>query len=148
MASSGVTRQMMLRKTQASTENVRCQKCLEKGHWTYECTGERKYVHRPSRTAEMNKKLKQQNQQTNQQDILASKESTLRRKRKRSESSESSSSDSDSDSDSDSSSDNSSSSDSDSNSSSDSSDSSSDSDSSSSSSSSSSEDERPRKKRK
>lgn len=29
------------------------------GHWTYECTGKRKYVHRPSRTVEMKKKLKE-----------------------------------------------------------------------------------------
>ena len=41
-----------------SAENVRCQKCLEKGHWTYECTGKRKYTYRPSRTKEMNKRMK------------------------------------------------------------------------------------------
>ncbi|KAG8008547.1 Zinc finger CCHC domain-containing protein 10 [Nibea albiflora] len=29
------------------------------GHWTYECTGKRKYVHRPSRTVELKKKLKE-----------------------------------------------------------------------------------------
>lgn len=40
-------------------ENVRCQKCLEMGHWTYECSGKRKYVHRPSRISTLNKKLKQ-----------------------------------------------------------------------------------------
>jgi hypothetical protein len=27
-----------------------CQKCLEFGHWTYECTKENKYLYRPSRT--------------------------------------------------------------------------------------------------
>ena len=32
-----------------SAEKVRCQKCLEVGHWTYECTGERKFLHRDSR---------------------------------------------------------------------------------------------------
>ena len=26
----------------ASAANYRCQKCLELGHWTYDCTGERK----------------------------------------------------------------------------------------------------------
>ena len=25
------------------TKTQRCQKCLELGHWTYECKGERKY---------------------------------------------------------------------------------------------------------
>uniref|UniRef100_A0A8C5XVX0 Zinc finger CCHC-type containing 10 n=1 Tax=Microcebus murinus TaxID=30608 RepID=A0A8C5XVX0_MICMU len=40
-------------------QHVRCQKCLEFGHWTYECTGKRKYLHRPSRTAELKKALKE-----------------------------------------------------------------------------------------
>lgn len=31
-------------------QGVRCQKCLEYGHWTYQCTGKRKYLHRSSRT--------------------------------------------------------------------------------------------------
>lgn len=44
---------------EANKQHVRCQKCLEMGHWTYECTGKRKYVHRPSRTTEMKKKLKE-----------------------------------------------------------------------------------------
>uniref|UniRef100_A0A3B3ZT08 Uncharacterized protein n=1 Tax=Periophthalmus magnuspinnatus TaxID=409849 RepID=A0A3B3ZT08_9GOBI len=47
------------RQAEANKQNVRCQKCLEMGHWTYECTGKRKYVHRPSRTVEMKKKLKE-----------------------------------------------------------------------------------------
>uniref|UniRef100_A0A0K8RCX2 Putative c3h1-type zn-finger protein n=1 Tax=Ixodes ricinus TaxID=34613 RepID=A0A0K8RCX2_IXORI len=45
------------------TENlsgVRCQKCLELGHWTYQCTGKRKYVHRDSRTTLLNNKVKKQ----------------------------------------------------------------------------------------
>lgn len=41
-----------------SAENYRCQKCLEKGHFTYECTGKRKYVSRPNHTALLQKKLK------------------------------------------------------------------------------------------
>ncbi|XP_028838529.1 zinc finger CCHC domain-containing protein 10 isoform X1 [Denticeps clupeoides] len=45
------------RQAEANKQNVRCQKCLEMGHWTYECTGKRKYLYRPSRTAEMKKKL-------------------------------------------------------------------------------------------
>lgn len=44
---------------EANKQHVRCQKCLEMGHWTYECTGKRKYVHRPSRTTELKKKLKE-----------------------------------------------------------------------------------------
>ena len=38
---------------------VRCQKCLEMGHWTYECKGKRKHVDRPSRTEQLKKTLKQ-----------------------------------------------------------------------------------------
>ncbi|EDO28323.1 predicted protein, partial [Nematostella vectensis] len=36
----------------------KCQKCLQIGHWTYECTNKRKYLHRMSRTTVMNKKWK------------------------------------------------------------------------------------------
>ena len=39
--------------------NAQCQKCLEKGHWTYQCTGKRKYVERPSRTQTLEKRIKQ-----------------------------------------------------------------------------------------
>lgn len=45
--------------SEANKQHVRCQKCLEFGHWTYECTGKRKYLHRPSRTAELKKALKE-----------------------------------------------------------------------------------------
>uniref|UniRef100_A0A8C5Y383 Zinc finger CCHC domain-containing protein 10 n=1 Tax=Microcebus murinus TaxID=30608 RepID=A0A8C5Y383_MICMU len=47
------------RQAEADKQHVRCQKCLEFGHWTYECTGKRKYLHRPSRTAELKKALKE-----------------------------------------------------------------------------------------
>jgi len=33
-----------------------CQKCLEFGHWTYQCKGQRAYNYRPSRTAVMKTK--------------------------------------------------------------------------------------------
>merc|ERR1739842_221730 len=46
-------------KPKPSSENVRCQKCLEMGHWTYECKGKRKYVHRDSRTAVLTKRIKE-----------------------------------------------------------------------------------------
>lgn len=39
--------------------SAQCQKCLEKGHWTYECTRKRKYVERPSRTQVLEKRVKQ-----------------------------------------------------------------------------------------
>uniref|UniRef100_A0A8C0K4Q6 Zinc finger CCHC-type containing 10 n=1 Tax=Canis lupus dingo TaxID=286419 RepID=A0A8C0K4Q6_CANLU len=47
------------RQAEANEQHVRCQKCLEFRHWTYECTGKRKYLHRPSRTAELKKALKE-----------------------------------------------------------------------------------------
>lgn len=46
------------REEEKST-NAQCQKCLEKGHWTYECTRKRKYVERPSRTQMLEKRIKQ-----------------------------------------------------------------------------------------
>ncbi|GAB6021369.1 DCN1-like protein 4 [Chamberlinius hualienensis] len=41
-----------------SMENVTCQRCLEKGHWTYQCQGKRKYAHRTSRTRLLHKRIK------------------------------------------------------------------------------------------
>ncbi|EFN66970.1 Zinc finger CCHC domain-containing protein 10, partial [Camponotus floridanus] len=38
-------------------QGVRCQKCLEMGHWSYECKGKRKYLHRSSRTSQLKKTL-------------------------------------------------------------------------------------------
>ena len=45
------------KKVVQSAENFRCQKCLELGHWTYECQGQRKYVARTSRTVIMKRKI-------------------------------------------------------------------------------------------
>nr|CAD7196601.1 unnamed protein product [Timema douglasi] len=42
----------------AYPQGVRCQKCLEYGHWTYECKGKRKFLHRSSRTSQLKKRLK------------------------------------------------------------------------------------------
>ena len=43
----------------ASAANAKCQKCLKTGHWTADCTNERVYKSRPSRTALLlNPKLK------------------------------------------------------------------------------------------
>ena len=49
--------------SQPTAENFKCQKCLEIGHFTYECTGKRKYVYRPSRTKEMVKRMKKEEQE-------------------------------------------------------------------------------------
>lgn len=45
---------MYIRQQDASS--YRCQKCLQYGHFTYECTGKRKYLYRPSRTKILKKK--------------------------------------------------------------------------------------------
>eukprot|EP01070_Trichotokara_eunicae_P009819 Trichotokara_eunicae@DN6183_c0_g1_i1.p2 len=39
----------MLRRPQQQG-NPKCQKCYQKGHWTYECKGKQVYLTRPSRT--------------------------------------------------------------------------------------------------
>jgi len=86
-----------LRKPAPSAEGVRCQKCLALGHWTYECTGKRKYVHRSSRTAQLKKRLKEDEEKAKvekMQVALAAAQA------KRAARSDSDSSDSDSDSDS------------------------------------------------
>ncbi|XP_058817496.1 zinc finger CCHC domain-containing protein 10 [Topomyia yanbarensis] len=41
----------------AFPKGIRCQKCLEFGHWSYQCKGKRKYVHRSSRTQVLKKNL-------------------------------------------------------------------------------------------
>ncbi|XP_056641199.1 zinc finger CCHC domain-containing protein 10 [Diorhabda carinulata] len=45
-------------------QGIRCQKCLEYGHWSYECKGKRKYVHRSSRTQILKKRIKTMNDLT------------------------------------------------------------------------------------
>lgn len=39
------------RGSRGNRNTLRCQRCLEYGHWTYECKKEPKYICRPSRTA-------------------------------------------------------------------------------------------------
>ncbi|CAG0915582.1 unnamed protein product [Notodromas monacha] len=46
-------------KPAVDKSTVRCQKCLEFGHWTYECKGKRKYVHRASRSTLLKKRLRE-----------------------------------------------------------------------------------------
>uniref|UniRef100_A0A8C6BX59 Zinc finger CCHC domain-containing protein 10 n=1 Tax=Monodon monoceros TaxID=40151 RepID=A0A8C6BX59_MONMO len=64
-----------------SVKHVRCQKCLEFGHWTYECTGKRKYLHRPSRRAELKKALKEKENRLLLQESIG--ETTVERKTKK-----------------------------------------------------------------
>ncbi|KAJ8297380.1 hypothetical protein KUTeg_023911 [Tegillarca granosa] len=42
----------------------------EKGHWTYQCTGKRKYVSRPSRTKEMIKRLKREEEKQKMETLM------------------------------------------------------------------------------
>ncbi|XP_063381848.1 zinc finger CCHC domain-containing protein 10 [Cydia fagiglandana] len=42
----------------AFPQGIKCQKCLEFGHWSYECKGKRKILVRPSRTQVLKKNLK------------------------------------------------------------------------------------------
>ncbi|OQR83546.1 hypothetical protein ACHHYP_14581 [Achlya hypogyna] len=39
-----------MRGKDTGAANALCQKCLKKGHWTYECQGQAVYLQRPSRT--------------------------------------------------------------------------------------------------
>ncbi|CAG9568146.1 unnamed protein product [Danaus chrysippus] len=41
----------------AFPQGIRCQKCLEYGHWSYECKGKRKILVRPSRSQILKKNL-------------------------------------------------------------------------------------------
>lgn len=41
-----------------ASSDVVCQKCLEKGHWTYQCKNEAAYRTRPSRTKELLRRTK------------------------------------------------------------------------------------------
>ncbi len=49
--------------------SAKCQKCLETGHWTFDCTKERVYKARPTRTAILkNPKLEQKIDVSNPED--------------------------------------------------------------------------------
>ncbi|XP_076812136.1 uncharacterized protein LOC143459057 [Clavelina lepadiformis] len=74
------------RQANLSKTEVTCQKCLQKGHWTYECKNERKYVHRTSRSHQLSKHVKQATKRK-----LQNEEKTAKKHRKSSSGSSSSS---------------------------------------------------------
>ena len=79
--------------SEANKQHVRCQKCLEFGHWTYECKWKRKYLHRPSRTAELKKALTEKENRFLQQSIGETNvERKIKKKRSKSVTSSSTSS--------------------------------------------------------
>ncbi|XP_077121977.1 zinc finger CCHC domain-containing protein 10 isoform X1 [Ranitomeya variabilis] len=82
------------RQAEANKQNVRCQKCLEMGHWSYECTGKRKYLYRPSRTVELKRTLKEKEARLllGQSSGNSIQEAKMRKKRSKSVTSSSSSS--------------------------------------------------------
>ncbi|XP_075238938.1 uncharacterized protein LOC142334629 isoform X2 [Convolutriloba macropyga] len=43
---------------EVSSANAKCQKCLEKGHWTYQCKGKRKVLERVTRTKQYEQDMK------------------------------------------------------------------------------------------
>merc|ERR1712127_181070 len=66
-------RALLKMKQNENIDNVKCQKCLEKGHWTFECKGKRKYTERPSRTKVLKKKLKEYEENQKNQLLKLSK---------------------------------------------------------------------------
>ncbi|XP_012216249.1 zinc finger CCHC domain-containing protein 10-like [Linepithema humile] len=68
---------------------IRCQKCLEFGHYSFECKGKRKYLHRPSRTSQL-KRAMQKPQDGNTQVYIKERKEVVKKKMKREESSSSS----------------------------------------------------------
>ncbi|XP_055333580.1 zinc finger CCHC domain-containing protein 10-like isoform X2 [Paramacrobiotus metropolitanus] len=84
-----LTKLALTKKSQPAPESIRCQKCLQKGHWTYQCDKPAKYASRPSRTTELKKSVKQLEEE---QKIAKLKELAPQKKRQKNSSSESDSS--------------------------------------------------------
>lgn len=59
MSSAPISSLSQLRKgkLQSGSSSKTCQKCLSTDHWTYECSNERSYKYRQSRTARLEKKI-------------------------------------------------------------------------------------------
>ncbi|KAK2586722.1 hypothetical protein KPH14_011757 [Odynerus spinipes] len=88
MNSNGIK---VIKKANPYPQGMRCQKCLEIGHWSYECKGKRKYLHRSSRTSQLKKALKMQEENdTKEQRSEIKKCHGQKKKRMRKESSSSS----------------------------------------------------------
>ncbi|KAF1807567.1 zinc knuckle-domain-containing protein [Mucor lusitanicus] len=90
MYRTGPRYQASSKKASTSTQ---CQRCLEHGHWTYECKKDRSYKVRPTRTQQLKKPIKLyqpelpkelQDKRGLADQILKRKEKERSRKRKRS----------------------------------------------------------------
>ncbi|XP_068700866.1 zinc finger CCHC domain-containing protein 10-like [Montipora foliosa] len=91
---ASVARSYLLnKKRQEQAGNQKCQKCLQTGHWTYECNNKRKYLQRDSRTAIMKNKIKSMKNGTERN----KSEAPVSKKKNAEESDESSGSDDESD---------------------------------------------------
>ncbi|KAF8041680.1 hypothetical protein BT93_A0320 [Corymbia citriodora subsp. variegata] len=79
--------------------SMQCQKCYQSGHWTYQCTNERVYISRPSRTQMLkNPKLNVETRLSYEQEIPDIKEEKTEKRSKKSKRKYKSDSDSASDS--------------------------------------------------
>ncbi|XP_054272237.1 zinc finger CCHC domain-containing protein 10-like [Macrosteles quadrilineatus] len=85
-----------MKNKSANPQGAKCQKCLERGHWTYECKGKRKIVMRDSRMTILNKRMKMVEQMQNGlvQNVGEEQKHAKQKKKKKEESSSDSSSDS------------------------------------------------------
>lgn len=84
----------------AFPQGAKCQKCLEYGHWSYECTGKRKFVHRDSRTKTLNKNITEMKEKKNPKNVKLEPPAKKSKQSSSSGSDDSDSSSDDSDSDS------------------------------------------------
>lgn len=100
--SSLTRRYVMLKQNNAAAEKHKCQKCLQYGHWTYECTNKRKYLYRESRTKKLAKKMKnaQSEAKVKEQEEIKNTEESVDADNEKEESEKSSSSSSEDSSDS------------------------------------------------
>ena len=88
---------MVRKPKQKSGQEARCQNCLKRGHWTYECKGEPKYLERSSRTKQLKAKQSRLAELRNRQAasvVISGTDTAGSKKRRRKSSSSSSSSDS------------------------------------------------------
>ncbi|CAG8562255.1 293_t:CDS:2 [Paraglomus occultum] len=58
MYGSGASGRRYPSTTSTASPSTQCQKCLEYGHWTFECKNPRAYRPRPTRTQQLTKPLK------------------------------------------------------------------------------------------